>query len=105
VICWIGDEGEFKLTNPEGVAQLWGERKHKPTMNYEKLSRALRYYYDGDMISKVCPLRTIATSQVNILPPFVFLIKNTWCLLDFTAHLSQIVTISLFKKAYVFFGY
>ena len=35
------------------MAQLWGERKHKPTMNYEKLSRALRYYYDGDMIAKV----------------------------------------------------
>ena len=53
VIQWLGDEGEFKLINPEGVAGLWGERKHKPTMNYEKLSRALRYYYDGDMISKV----------------------------------------------------
>lgn len=48
-----GKEGEFKLCNPELVAQLWGERKNKPTMNYEKLSRALRYYYDGDMISKV----------------------------------------------------
>lgn len=48
-----GNEGEFKLSNPEVVAQLWGERKNKPTMNYEKLSRALRYYYDGDMISKV----------------------------------------------------
>lgn len=48
-----GSEGEFKLTSPEIVAQLWGERKNKPTMNYEKLSRALRYYYDGDMISKV----------------------------------------------------
>nr|CAI5829286.1 unnamed protein product [Callosobruchus analis] len=36
------------------VAQLWGERKNKPMMNYEKLSRALRYYYDGDMISKIC---------------------------------------------------
>lgn len=53
VIHWIGTEGEFKLNNPEIVAHLWGERKNKPTMNYEKLSRALRYYYDGDMISKV----------------------------------------------------
>ena len=49
----MGDEGEFKLNNPEMVAQLWGQRKNKPTMNYEKLSRALRYYYDGDMIAKV----------------------------------------------------
>lgn len=53
VIQWLGTEGEFKLCLPETVAQLWGERKNKPTMNYEKLSRALRYYYDGDMISKV----------------------------------------------------
>lgn len=54
IIYWmIGGNGEFKLNDPERVAQLWGERKNKPTMNYEKLSRALRYYYDGDMISKV----------------------------------------------------
>lgn len=53
VIHWLGDEGEFKLNNPEIVAQLWGARKNKPNMNYEKLSRALRYYYDGDMICKV----------------------------------------------------
>lgn len=54
VIQWIdGYEGEFKLNEPEKVANLWGERKNKPNMNYEKLSRALRYYYDGDMISKV----------------------------------------------------
>lgn len=52
-IQWVGTEGEFKLNQPEVVAQLWGERKNKPSMNYEKLSRALRYYYDGDMISKV----------------------------------------------------
>uniref|UniRef100_A0A182J6M3 ETS domain-containing protein n=1 Tax=Anopheles atroparvus TaxID=41427 RepID=A0A182J6M3_ANOAO len=53
IIQWIGTDGEFKLCNPELVAQLWGVRKNKPTMNYEKLSRALRYYYDGDMIAKV----------------------------------------------------
>ena len=53
VIHWQGEEGEFKLSNPEVVAQLWGARKNKPNMNYEKLSRALRYYYDGDMICKV----------------------------------------------------
>ena len=53
VIHWVGTDGEFKLNLPETVAKLWGKRKNKPTMNYEKLSRALRYYYDGDMISKV----------------------------------------------------
>jgi len=53
LITWVGDSGAFKLLDPEKVAQLWGERKNKPAMNYEKLSRALRYYYDGDMIHKV----------------------------------------------------
>lgn len=51
--------GEFKLLQPEEVATLWGDRKNKPTMNYEKLSRALRYYYDGDMISKVAGKRFV----------------------------------------------
>ncbi|XP_055852799.1 DNA-binding protein Ets97D [Episyrphus balteatus] len=53
IIQWVGTEGEFKLLDPERVARLWGVKKNKPAMNYEKLSRALRYYYDGDMISKV----------------------------------------------------
>ncbi|XP_053952762.1 DNA-binding protein Ets97D isoform X1 [Anastrepha ludens] len=53
IIQWVGVEGEFKLIDPECVARLWGIKKNKPAMNYEKLSRALRYYYDGDMISKV----------------------------------------------------
>jgi hypothetical protein len=53
VIHWIGNEGVFKMENPEMVAQLWGARKSKPNMNYEKLSRALRYYYNGDIINKV----------------------------------------------------
>ena len=41
-IVWEGRDGEFKLTNPDDVARKWGERKSKPNMNYDKLSRALR---------------------------------------------------------------
>ena len=34
------------------VARRWGYRKNKPKMNYEKLSRGLRYYYDKNIIQK-----------------------------------------------------
>jgi hypothetical protein len=53
IIQWTNTEGEFKLTNPEEVAHLWGIRKNKKSMNYDKLSRALRYYYEKDIIKKV----------------------------------------------------
>uniref|UniRef100_A0A3Q3XEI9 V-ets avian erythroblastosis virus E26 oncogene homolog 2 n=1 Tax=Mola mola TaxID=94237 RepID=A0A3Q3XEI9_MOLML len=51
-INWTGDGWEFKLTDPDEVALLWGRRKNKPKMNYEKLSRGLRYYYDKNIIRK-----------------------------------------------------
>lgn len=75
-----GGDGEFKLTDPERVARLWGERKNKPTMNYEKLSRALRYYYDGDMISKVHGKRYVLRCRV----------KCHVNLTDFFFHLSDL---------------
>ncbi|XP_023147809.1 ETS domain-containing protein Elk-4 [Amphiprion ocellaris] len=53
LICWTNEEGEFKLLQAEEVARLWGARKNKPNMNYDKLSRALRYYYDKNIIKKV----------------------------------------------------
>lgn len=52
-IAWTGREWEFKLIDPEEVARRWGSRKNKPKMNYEKLSRGLRYYYDKNIIHKV----------------------------------------------------
>ena len=42
IITWEGHEGEFKMVDPDDVARRWGERKSKPNMNYDKLSRALR---------------------------------------------------------------
>lgn len=41
------------MTDPDEVAKRWGERKSKPNMNYDKLSRALRYYYDKNIMTKV----------------------------------------------------
>ena len=52
-ITWEGTNGEFKLIDPDEVARRWGERKSKPNMNYDKLSRALRYYYDKNIMTKV----------------------------------------------------
>ncbi|XP_055975050.1 ETS domain-containing protein Elk-4 isoform X1 [Sorex fumeus] len=52
-ICWTSNDGEFKLLQAEEVARLWGIRKNKPNMNYDKLSRALRYYYVKNIIKKV----------------------------------------------------
>lgn len=51
-IAWTGDGWEFKLNDPDEVARKWGIRKNKPKMNYEKLSRGLRYYYDKNIIHK-----------------------------------------------------
>ncbi len=52
-ITWEGTNGEFKMTDPDEVARRWGDRKSKPNMNYDKLSRALRYYYDKNIMTKV----------------------------------------------------
>jgi len=52
-IIWEGNQGEFKLIDPDEVARRWGQRKSKPSMNYDKLSRALRYYYDKNIMQKV----------------------------------------------------
>ncbi len=53
IINWAGGDGEFKLLDPEAVSTLWGNRKRKPAMNYDKLSRAIRYYYDKKIMHKV----------------------------------------------------
>ena len=58
-ISWTGDGWEFKLTDPDEVARRWGMRKNKPKMNYEKLSRGLRYYYDKNIIHKTAGKRYV----------------------------------------------
>lgn len=45
--------GVFKITDPPGLARLWGIQKNHLSMNYDKMSRALRYYYRVNILRKV----------------------------------------------------
>jgi len=44
--------GIFKIEDSVRVAKLWGERKNRPQMNYDKLSRSIRQYYKKGIIKK-----------------------------------------------------
>ena len=57
VLVWDGPSGEFHIRNPEKLAKLWGSHKNRPNMTYEKLTRALRYYYEKNLMSKVAGKR------------------------------------------------
>merc|ERR1712038_765573 len=54
VIRWEDEpEGKFRVINSNAFAQLWAVEKKNPAMNYEKLSRAMRYYYRNKEIEMV----------------------------------------------------
>lgn len=44
--------GIFKIEDSAQVARLWGIRKNRPAMNYDKLSRSIRQYYKKGIIRK-----------------------------------------------------
>ncbi|XP_010889791.2 SAM pointed domain-containing Ets transcription factor isoform X2 [Esox lucius] len=52
-IRWMNKEkGIFKIEDSTQVARLWGIRKNRPAMNYDKLSRSIRQYYKKGIIRK-----------------------------------------------------
>ncbi|XP_012216712.1 ets DNA-binding protein pokkuri isoform X2 [Linepithema humile] len=53
-IAWkCRETGVFKIVDPAGLARLWGIQKNHLSMNYDKMSRALRYYYRVNILRKV----------------------------------------------------
>jgi len=73
-ICWNGnnssEHGEFVIKDPDEVARLWGSRKCKPHMNYDKLSRALRYYYNKRILYKTKGKRFTYRFNFRELSPY-----------------------------------
>jgi ETS factor family protein len=60
LICWENhDEGMFRFVRSEKVAKLWGSLKDNPKMTYEKLSRAMRYYYKSQVLQPVVGRRLV----------------------------------------------
>ncbi|XP_018019301.1 uncharacterized protein LOC108675784 isoform X2 [Hyalella azteca] len=52
-IRWLDrQEAIFKIEDSVRVATLWGERKNRPQMNYDKLSRSIRQYYNKNIMKK-----------------------------------------------------
>lgn len=71
IITWVGADGEFKLLDQEAVSTLWGLRKRKPTMNYDKLSRAIRYYYDKNIMHKVHGKRYVYKFNFDVISKYL----------------------------------
>lgn len=52
-IRWLDrSKGVFKIEDSVKVARLWGKRKNRPAMNYDKLSRSIRQYYKKGIMKK-----------------------------------------------------
>ena len=59
-ISWIDqDSMEFKVNNTQKLGILWGREKDNPTMNFDKLSRAIRFYYGKNVFQPVTNKRLI----------------------------------------------
>lgn len=53
VFCLLSRHHHPKTLSRLQVARLWGIQKNRPAMNYDKLSRSLRYYYEKGIMQKV----------------------------------------------------
>uniref|UniRef100_A0A8C5IIR0 ETS translocation variant 3 n=1 Tax=Junco hyemalis TaxID=40217 RepID=A0A8C5IIR0_JUNHY len=70
VIAWQqGEYGEFVIKDPDEVARLWGRRKCKPQMNYDK------YYYNKRILHKTKGKRFTYKFNFNklVMPNYPFI--------------------------------
>ena len=69
IITWSNENRmEFKIKVPDEVAKRWGQFKRTRTMTYDKLSRALRFYYSKGIIQKVSSIEPSIATTPNDMP-------------------------------------
>ncbi|XP_057323183.1 ETS-related transcription factor Elf-5-like [Microplitis mediator] len=60
LICWEDySQAKFRFVRSDEVAKRWGSRKGNTKMTYEKLSRAMRYYYKSKIFQPVLGRRLV----------------------------------------------
>lgn len=45
-------QGTFRFVDTSEISRLWGQKKRKDDMNFEKLSRGIRHYYKSGFMSR-----------------------------------------------------
>ena len=54
MVSWENQkDGLFRFHDPAAFAALWGRHRNRPSMTYDKVARALRYYYKRDILEQV----------------------------------------------------
>ena len=60
VVTWHNlDNMEFRVNDSTRLGGLWGVEKDNNTMNFDKLSRAIRFYYKKKVFQSVANKRLI----------------------------------------------
>uniref|UniRef100_A0AC35U4Y1 ETS domain-containing protein n=1 Tax=Rhabditophanes sp. KR3021 TaxID=114890 RepID=A0AC35U4Y1_9BILA len=54
IVKWEdSNQGVFRIVESEKLAKMWGDKKNNQKMTYEKLSRAMRTYYEKKILEPV----------------------------------------------------
>ena len=54
MVSWENQkDGLFRFRDAQAFAALWGKHRNRPNMTYDKVARALRYYYRRDILNQV----------------------------------------------------
>ncbi|KAJ8299486.1 hypothetical protein KUTeg_023546 [Tegillarca granosa] len=69
LIRWIDQRcGTFRFVDTIEISRLWGEKKRKSDMNFEKLSRAIRHYYRSGFMSRCEGTRLVYKINWRMVP-------------------------------------